>query len=66
MNEDEKGRLQRLAYILERLIDISEAELENEELTELDYEFIRDFGESLDSVVSGVNDEGKEVQTPNG
>jgi hypothetical protein len=61
LNEDEKGRLQRLAYILERLIDISEAELENEELTELDYEFIRDFGESLDSVVSGVNDESKET-----
>ena len=48
------------------LIEISEVELENEELTEVDYEFIRDFGESLDSVVSGVNDEGKEVQTPNG
>jgi len=61
LNEDEKGRLQRLAYILERLIDISEAELENNELTELDYEFIRDFGESLDSVVSGVNDESKDT-----
>ena len=61
LNEDEKWRLQSLAHILERLIDISEAELENEELTEDDYKFIRNFGESLDSVVSGVNDEGKET-----
>jgi hypothetical protein len=60
-NEDEKGRLQNLEGILERLIDISKAELENEELIEDDYVFIRNFGESLDSVVTGVNDEGKET-----
>jgi hypothetical protein len=61
LNEDERWRLQSLAYILERLIDLSEAELENEELAELDYEFIRDFVNSLDSVISGVNVESKET-----
>jgi hypothetical protein len=61
LNEDEKGRLQSLAHILERLIDISEAELENEELTELDYKFIKDFGDKLDFIVTGVNDKGKET-----
>ena len=61
LNEDEKWRLQSLESILERLIDISKAELENEELTDGDYEFIRNFGANLDSVVSGVNDEGKET-----
>ena len=44
-----------------RLINISKDELENEELTEDDYEFIRNFGENLDSIVTGVNDMGKET-----
>ncbi len=61
LDETEKARLQRLERILERLINISEAELENKELTENDYEFIRNFGENLDSVVAGVNNKGKET-----
>ncbi|RCV63104.1 Protein of unknown function (DUF3160) [Methanophagales archaeon] len=61
LSETEKARLHSLECILERLIAISKAELENEELTEDDYEFIRDFGNKLDSVVTGVNDEGKET-----
>jgi hypothetical protein len=61
LNETEKARLHSLERILERLIAISKVELENEELTEDDYEFIRDFGNKLDSVVTGVNDEGKET-----
>jgi hypothetical protein len=61
LNATEKARLQRLERILERLINISEAELENKELTEDDYEFIRNFGENLDSVVAGVDVEGKET-----
>jgi hypothetical protein len=61
LDETEKARLQRLERILERLIDISKAELENKELTENDYEFIRNFGERLDSVVAGVDVEGKET-----
>ncbi|MCK4732969.1 MAG: DUF3160 domain-containing protein [Methanophagales archaeon] len=39
MSETEKARLHSLERILERLIAISKAELENEELTEDDYEF---------------------------
>ncbi len=61
LNATEKARLQRLERILERLINISKAELENKELAESDYEFIRNFGENLDYVVTGVNTEGKET-----
>ena len=39
LSETEKARLHSLERILERLIAISKAELENEELTEDDYEF---------------------------
>jgi hypothetical protein len=61
LSETEKARLHSLELILERLIAISKTELENNELTDDDYEFIRNFGESLDYVVAGVNDEGKET-----
>ncbi len=61
LNETEKKRLQSLERILNRLINISTDELENRELTEDDYEFIRDFGEHLDYVVTGVDTEGKET-----
>lgn len=61
LNDTEKARLQSLESILERLIEMSKAELENETLTELDYEFIRNFGERLDSVVTGVAAKGKET-----
>jgi hypothetical protein len=61
LNETEKWRLQSLEGILERLMNISVAELENETLTENDYRFIMDFGEYLDSVVTGVNAKGKET-----
>ena len=61
LNETEKARLQKLEGILERLMNISVAELENEALTEVDYMFINDFGEYLDYVVAGVNAKGKET-----
>ncbi|KAF5414726.1 MAG: hypothetical protein C5S38_04645 [Candidatus Methanophagaceae archaeon] len=61
LNETEKARLQSLEGILERLITISKAELENKELSEADYEFIRDFGKNLDSTIEGVSKEGKET-----
>jgi hypothetical protein len=61
LNETEKARLQNLEGILERLMNISVAELENETLTENDYEFIMDFGERLDYVVAGVYAKGKET-----
>jgi len=61
LNATEKKRLQSLERILNRLINISIDELENRELTEDDYEFIRDFGGHLDYVVTGVDTKGKET-----
>jgi len=61
LNDTETDRLQSLEIILERLINISKKELENKELTDSDYEFIRNFGENLDSIVTGVKDKGKET-----
>jgi len=61
LNEEEKARLENLESILERLIQISQDELEGKELKETDYEFIRNFGEELDVVITGVEAEGKET-----
>ena len=61
LNETESSRLESLEDILERLIEIARDELENRELDEDDYRFIRDFGEQLDSIVAGVEAEGKET-----
>jgi len=61
LNETEKDRLHNLGGILERLMNLSKAELENEALTEYDYEFIMDFGANLDYVVTGVYAKGKET-----
>ena len=61
LSDDEKSRLESLERILVRLIDISKDELENRELTEADYEFIRNFGEELESIIAGVEAEGKET-----
>jgi len=58
LTETERERLQSLERILEQLINISKAELENKELNESDYEFIRNFGESMDSIVAGVDARG--------
>jgi hypothetical protein len=44
------ARLDAFEKLMERLLAISEKELANEELTETDYAFIRNFGESLESV----------------
>jgi hypothetical protein len=61
LNDEERARLESLEGILDRLIDISRNELENRELSEEDYEFIRNFGEELDFVVAGVEAKGKET-----
>jgi len=61
LNDTETNRLKSLEIILERLINISKKELENKELTDSDYGFIRNFGENLDSIVTGVKDKGKET-----
>ena len=61
LNETETSRLESLEAILERLLDISIDELENRELDEDDYRFIMDFGDELDSIIVGVEAEGKET-----
>jgi len=61
LNQTSRIRLQNLENILSRLLLITEKELKNEELTERDYEFIRNFGEELAPTVEGVESEGKET-----
>ncbi|MCD6467717.1 MAG: DUF3160 domain-containing protein [Thermoplasmata archaeon] len=61
LNETEKNRLMALEDVLVRLANISKMELENKELTESDYEFIRNFASSLENVVAGVKQHGKET-----
>jgi hypothetical protein len=61
LNETETTRLESLETVLQRLINITKDELENKELSDEDYAFIRNFGENLDSIVTGVKDEGKET-----
>jgi len=61
LNGEEKSRLESLEHILGRLTSISMSELENKELSEVDYEFIRNFGEELESIIAGVEARGKET-----
>jgi len=61
LSHEEKSRLESLENILDRLITISRDELEGKELSEDDYEFIRNFGQQLDSIVTGVEARGKET-----
>jgi|GEM_PF-4946977 len=48
--------------VLERLIEISEKELKNQGLGDKDYEFIKNFGNELESLVSGVDKKVKRQQ----
>jgi len=61
LSDNERSRLESLEAILERLVQISHDELEGKELSEADYDFIRNFGQQLDSIVAGVEAEGKET-----
>jgi len=61
LNQQEDGRLRSLEDILSRAQGIAAKELENKELAQDEYDFIRDFGEKLESIVSGVEAEGKET-----
>lgn len=56
-----KSRLTELETILSRLQAISEKELENEEMTEEDYEFIRDFGDQLEGVIADVDEKARKT-----
>lgn len=61
VNETEENRLNALEDVLVRLINISLKELNNRELTEQDYEFIRNFADNLSEVVAGVKKHGRET-----
>lgn len=61
LSEEEDHRLNSLEAVLDRSLQISISELEGKELTESDYDFIRDFGNSLENIVVGVEAEGKET-----
>ena len=56
-----KSRLENLEKILERLIELSKKELKNEELTQDDYDFIKNFGERLNGVIQDVDDKAKKT-----
>ncbi|MFH1448108.1 MAG: DUF3160 domain-containing protein [Candidatus Micrarchaeota archaeon] len=61
LDKSSQYRLQRLEGILGRLVNISEKELENEELSEEDYDFINDFGDELEEVISEVEEKAKKT-----
>ncbi|MCQ1535664.1 DUF3160 domain-containing protein [Methanosarcina sp. KYL-1] len=61
LDSSSKARLTSLEGTLEKLLDISERELENEELTEEDYESIKNFGDQLEGVIADVDDRAKKT-----
>ena len=61
IDDSAKYRLNSLSSILERLVDISNKELENQELTKEDYDFIKNFGESLNGVIRDVDEKAKKT-----
>ncbi|MCD4740446.1 DUF3160 domain-containing protein [archaeon] len=61
LDEKSKSRLDNLETILEKLLDLSEKELENKELEDEDYDFIKNFGNQLNGVIQGVDDKAKKT-----
>jgi len=61
LSQEENGRLLRLEAVLDMSLRIAVNELEGKELTEDDYDFIRNFGSSLEDIIVGVEAEGKET-----
>ncbi len=61
LSQQEDNRLANLESVLERSLSIAIDELEGKELTDDDYDFIRDFGSSLENIIVGVESEGKET-----
>ena len=56
-----KSRLESLERILDKLVELSEKELKNEELEKADYDFIKNFGEQLNGVIENVADIAKKT-----
>jgi len=61
LDETSRYRLESLEQILERLVEISTQELEDQELSQEDYGFIKDFGEQLNGVIAEVEDRAKKT-----
>jgi hypothetical protein len=61
LSQEEDNRLASLESILDRSLSIAINELEGKELTQDDYDFIRDFGNNLENIIVGVEAEGKET-----
>jgi len=61
LDESSKARLESLERILERLVEISKQELENKELTQEDYDFIKNFGDELKGVIADVDDKARKT-----
>ncbi len=54
LDPESKGRIESLDQVLSRLLEISQKELENKQLEQADYDFIKDFAENINSVVTGA------------
>ena len=61
LSQKEDNRLANLESVLDRSLSIAINELEGKELTDDDYDFIRDLGKSLENIIAGVESEGKET-----
>ncbi len=61
LDDTSKYRLENLEKILERLVTLSKKELENQELTQEDYDFIKNFGDELDDVIAEVDEKAKKT-----
>lgn len=61
LDDSSRYRLQNLERILERLITISEKELNGENLTQEDYDFIKDFGDELNGTIYSVEENAKKT-----
>ncbi len=61
LDSSAEGRLKNLERVLERLVELSERELGDEELEKEDYEFIKNFGEELNAVIEDVDDKAKKT-----
>jgi hypothetical protein len=56
LDPESKGRLDQLDSVLARLLDISTRELENKTLSQDDYDFIKNFAEAINSIVTGAGE----------
>ena len=61
LDETSQYRLKNLEDILIRLVQISKDELDNQELSDDDYDFINDFADHLSGVIAEVDDKAKKT-----